>query len=191
MTILGRLIACLCALTGVGTIAMLVSVLVDRYQRVYTRKRYIESEKIEFNDLFEDRSNESPLISHEFAQSCDIDHTHSSASGNPHLYNLYLSQNCNALERDSRTHIVVSYDRLMNNCMEKNDLLNKIIAITSENQFRQYGLKVTILSCTSGIHTMSSDTFDLTQGQRNNYNQFHVLGFTSERTETGTDQEMI
>ncbi|CAF3712773.1 unnamed protein product [Rotaria sordida] len=34
ITALGRLTAVLCALTGVGTIGMLVSVLVDRYQRI-------------------------------------------------------------------------------------------------------------------------------------------------------------
>ncbi|CAF2716856.1 unnamed protein product [Rotaria sp. Silwood2] len=50
VTPFGRLIAVLCALSGVGTIGMLVSVLVDRYQRVYTRKLYIKPEQIDFND---------------------------------------------------------------------------------------------------------------------------------------------
>ncbi|CAF3558429.1 unnamed protein product [Rotaria sp. Silwood1] len=50
ITALGRLTAVLCALSGVGTIGMLVSVLVDRYQRVYTRKLYIKPEQIDFND---------------------------------------------------------------------------------------------------------------------------------------------
>ncbi|CAF0996699.1 unnamed protein product [Rotaria sp. Silwood1] len=48
VTALGRLIAALCALSGVGTIAMLVSVLVDRYQRVYTKCKAREC--LETND---------------------------------------------------------------------------------------------------------------------------------------------
>ncbi|CAF2761178.1 unnamed protein product [Rotaria sp. Silwood2] len=56
-TVLGRLIAVLCAFSGVGTIGMLVSVLVDRYQRVYKRKLYINPEKIDFND-YSDEENE-------------------------------------------------------------------------------------------------------------------------------------
>ncbi|CAF1478240.1 unnamed protein product [Rotaria sp. Silwood1] len=57
VTALGRLTAILCALTGVGTVGMLVSVLVDRYQRVYTRKLYIKPEQIDFNK-YSDEENE-------------------------------------------------------------------------------------------------------------------------------------
>ncbi|CAF4682164.1 unnamed protein product [Rotaria sp. Silwood1] len=57
VTVLGRLTAVLCALTGVGTVGMLVSVLVDRYQRVYTRKLYIKPEEIDFNQ-YSDEENE-------------------------------------------------------------------------------------------------------------------------------------
>ncbi|CAF1350273.1 unnamed protein product [Rotaria sordida] len=64
ITALGRLIAVLCALTGVGTIGMLVSVLVDRYQRVYTRKLYIKPEQIDFND-YSDEENEDLETDHE------------------------------------------------------------------------------------------------------------------------------
>ncbi|CAF0713846.1 unnamed protein product [Adineta steineri] len=45
ITYLGRIITCLCALSGPATMGMLISVFVDRYQRVYNRKMYIwESE---------------------------------------------------------------------------------------------------------------------------------------------------
>ncbi|CAF1585905.1 unnamed protein product [Rotaria sp. Silwood1] len=63
VTALGRLTAMLCALTGVGTIGMLVSVLVDRYQRVYTRKLYIKPEQIVFND-YSDEENEDLETGH-------------------------------------------------------------------------------------------------------------------------------
>ena len=45
-TAIGRILTCLCALVGSATMGMLVSVLVDRYQRVYNRKMYVpESSK--------------------------------------------------------------------------------------------------------------------------------------------------
>ena len=43
---------------GAATIAVLVSVLVDRYQRVYTRKLYIQEDIIDFHDYSEDENND-------------------------------------------------------------------------------------------------------------------------------------
>ncbi|CAF3107250.1 unnamed protein product [Rotaria sp. Silwood2] len=63
VTALGRLTAVLCALTGVGTVGMLVSILVDRYQRVYTRKLYIKPEQIDFNE-YSDEENEDLEMGH-------------------------------------------------------------------------------------------------------------------------------
>ena len=68
----GRVIACLCALSGAGTIAMLVSVLVDRYQRVFTRKRYVEPEHIDFDDYSDDDDDSTePQDKNEFLISRD------------------------------------------------------------------------------------------------------------------------
>ena len=41
VTIAGRILACACSFSGLATSAMLVSVLVERYQRVYTRKQFL------------------------------------------------------------------------------------------------------------------------------------------------------
>lgn len=41
VTITGRILACACSFSGLATSAMLVSVLVERYQRVYTRKQFL------------------------------------------------------------------------------------------------------------------------------------------------------
>jgi hypothetical protein len=49
----------LCALLGAVTIGMLVSVLVDRYQRVYARKLYIKEEPIDFDDYSDDENNDT------------------------------------------------------------------------------------------------------------------------------------
>lgn len=58
ITPMGRIIACVCALCGASTIGVLVSVLVDRYQRVYARKLYVNEEPIDFEDRSEESENE-------------------------------------------------------------------------------------------------------------------------------------
>ncbi|CAF4354584.1 unnamed protein product, partial [Rotaria sordida] len=40
ITVLGRIFACACAYFGVATGGILISILVDRYQRVYNRKKF-------------------------------------------------------------------------------------------------------------------------------------------------------
>ena len=50
ITPIGRIAACLCALSGSATIGVLVSVLVDRYQRVFARKLFINEAPIDFDD---------------------------------------------------------------------------------------------------------------------------------------------
>lgn len=50
-TAAGRIITCLCALCGPATMGMLISVLVDRYQRVYNRKMYIQEDDVSNVDL--------------------------------------------------------------------------------------------------------------------------------------------
>jgi hypothetical protein len=58
ITPIGRILSCLCALFGSATIAVLVSVLVDRYQRVYARKLYIQEEIIDFHDYTYESNND-------------------------------------------------------------------------------------------------------------------------------------
>ncbi|CAF1491497.1 unnamed protein product, partial [Rotaria sordida] len=55
----GRVIACLCGLCGATTIGMLVSILVDRYQRVFARKLYINEDIIDLHDLSDDENNDT------------------------------------------------------------------------------------------------------------------------------------
>ncbi|CAF1371073.1 unnamed protein product [Rotaria sp. Silwood1] len=54
----GRIIGCFCAVSGTGTIAMLTSILVDRYQRVYNRRMYIKRQEIHFDDVFNIKKND-------------------------------------------------------------------------------------------------------------------------------------
>ncbi|CAF0941967.1 unnamed protein product [Didymodactylos carnosus] len=56
ITAIGRTLGCLCAIFGQAAIGMAVSVLVDRYQRVYTRKLYIDAkdDEMEFYESSDD-----------------------------------------------------------------------------------------------------------------------------------------
>ena len=66
ITPIGRVIACFCALFGAATIGMLVSVLVDRYQRVYVRKLYSQEEEIDFSDYMDDENNDLESKDHHY-----------------------------------------------------------------------------------------------------------------------------
>lgn len=65
----GRALACFAAIYGISTVSMLVSVLVGRYQRVYSRKRFLNddySEEMIFNERSvtvtnDDQDLEAPL----------------------------------------------------------------------------------------------------------------------------------
>lgn len=57
-SVVGRVIACACAYFGVATSGMLVSVLVDRYQRVYNRKKFCPEQIISLVDPSESEHNE-------------------------------------------------------------------------------------------------------------------------------------
>lgn len=50
-TAVGRVLTCFCALFGPAMMGMLVSVLVDRYQRVYNRKMYFSHDHLQSIDL--------------------------------------------------------------------------------------------------------------------------------------------
>ncbi|CAF4973244.1 unnamed protein product, partial [Rotaria sp. Silwood1] len=58
ITPVGRIVACLCGLCGATTIGMLVSILVDRYQRVFARKLYINEDIIDPHDFSDDENND-------------------------------------------------------------------------------------------------------------------------------------
>ena len=61
ITAVERCLSSLCALFGVATIGMLVSVLVDRYQRVYSQKLYLKDEIIDFDQYSDDDNNDNGM----------------------------------------------------------------------------------------------------------------------------------
>ncbi|CAF3897505.1 unnamed protein product [Rotaria sordida] len=58
ITVLGRVFACACAYFGVATGGILISILVDRYQRVYNRKKFFPEQIIPAVDPNESEHDE-------------------------------------------------------------------------------------------------------------------------------------
>ena len=67
ITPIGRILACLCALFGAATMEMLVSVLVDRYQRVYNRKKFFSQQ-----ELFEQSPTQNILLKKFYRSKKDV-----------------------------------------------------------------------------------------------------------------------
>lgn len=68
VTVVGRIIACLCALSGAVVLGMLVSVLVERYQRVFNEDMELMNQKHlleEFPELNRDHTEEETEVSQE------------------------------------------------------------------------------------------------------------------------------
>jgi hypothetical protein len=62
ITPLGRALASLCAIFGISVVSMLVSVLAERYQRVYTRKLFLNEQFLD-DIVFEEDENIDPALS--------------------------------------------------------------------------------------------------------------------------------
>ena len=58
VTTIGRILACLCAFFGVSTSGMLISVLVDRYQRIYNRKKFFPEQMMTAVDSSDNEHDE-------------------------------------------------------------------------------------------------------------------------------------
>jgi hypothetical protein len=61
ITPIGRALASLCAIFGISVVSMLVSVLAERYQRVYTRKLFL-NEQYSDNLVFEEDEINDPSL---------------------------------------------------------------------------------------------------------------------------------
>jgi hypothetical protein len=57
ITPIGRILSCICALFGAATMGMLISVLVDHYQRVYNRKKIFPQ-----HEAFQENSTQNILL---------------------------------------------------------------------------------------------------------------------------------
>jgi hypothetical protein len=160
------MIACLCALSGAGTIAMLVSVLVDRYQRVYTRKRYIKPEKIDLDESSDENKHDPESEPIYRGQNPEVDDTglEEKQEETPQIYRekdasernndeeetsnapLSSSSLLDPVRRNSnRFHVIITYTDGDNN-ETSNNLLDKIISVASEKQFTTSDMTVNVIS---------------------------------------------
>ncbi|CAF1118536.1 unnamed protein product [Adineta steineri] len=171
ITPIGRILACFCALFGAATIGMLVSVLVDRYQRVYVRKLYYQEEAIDFSDYSDDENNDterepsthSEHHSHPRIEDPDArakEHTRNesvSSDGSPALFHTVLKEeqeeenhddhvDNNSLGRNNnRVHFIVGYVDDNKNKSSR-DLVEKINSVVTNQQAAGDNVSISVLS---------------------------------------------
>ena len=127
----GRVIACLCALSGAGTIAMLVSVLVDRYQRVFNRKLYVEPVQIDFDDYSDgdDDTTESQD---------DIEEQHDEE----------VIKNPLSSSSSNQVRCIISYTDTDGTSEESQKLIDRLRSIVSQTQFDLNDITLNVITDT-------------------------------------------
>jgi len=161
ITPIGRIISCFCALFGTATIGMLVSVLVDRYQRVYARKLFIKEEPIDFHDDSDDENSDTDSndirLSNKSLRSLKIENPHVCSKENAiNQTNLIteISQTPESIididensvkQNNNRIHFIIGY--VDNENQEtSHDLLEKINSIVQEKQSTDDNISLNIIS---------------------------------------------
>jgi hypothetical protein len=149
ITVIGRVISCLCALFGAATIGMLVSVLVDRYQRVYSRKLFIKEDVIDFDVSSDEDNNDIDSIDSTFIarhrENSKIEDPDARAKEYAEQFNTnpnelvqtpdsHITIDENPLKRDSsRVHLIIGYVDNENH-QKTEDLVEKISSIIADKQ---------------------------------------------------------
>ncbi|CAF3829461.1 unnamed protein product [Rotaria sp. Silwood1] len=166
ITPIGRVIACLCALCGAATIGMLVSILVDRYQRVFARKLYINEDIIDFHEFSDDENNDldsrrsSRQFHHlgsmketeysnartNFNSAFEQDDKHTIPTTNISSASDIEVTNENSINQDSNgAHFIIGY--IDNEKHEKSrDLLETISSIVTQKQTAGDNIRLSIVS---------------------------------------------
>jgi hypothetical protein len=137
----GRVIACFCALFGAAIIGMLVSVLVDRYQRVYARKLFINEEPIDFDDYSDDENNDSdsrtsghragPKIEDPDARAKENELNQNNTIEISQIPDTSIEMNDNSMKRNnSRIHFIIGYvdDENQETSHELVEQINAVVA---------------------------------------------------------------
>lgn len=151
ITPIGRIIACLCSLFGAAMIGMLVSVLVDRYQRVYARKLYIQEEMIDFDEQSNDEM-ETNSASLNQPQIEDPDQRSRINSGFHSDSTTEITQSPPELNNDdginrqnSRVHFIIGYVDDQSQ-QTSSDLLETISSIVVDKQTIDENIRLSIIS---------------------------------------------
>ena len=156
ITPIGRIIACLCSLVGAAMIGMLVSVLVDRYQRVYARKLYKKEEIIDFDNYSDEDSDvesvskgeihraegiEDPDQRARINSAFDSDHSKDLNQTDQHSPNV----NHSLSRQNSRVHFIIGYVNNEDHPTSP-DLLETISSIVVEKKCRDENIRLSIVS---------------------------------------------
>jgi len=207
----GRVISCLCALCGAATIGMLVSVLVDRYQRVYVRKLYIQEEQIDFDDYSDDENNDTELKDgNDFTDNrriSNIENPDARAKENaldeqntlelPQTPDSQLAEGSPTQRTNNRIHFIVGYVDNDKHDISR-DLLEKISSVVGNKQTSGDNILLNVISNENtqdsspfDVHfnIESSDDDDLTEITKGHSNERNVLK-TFKRPVSPTDGQL-
>lgn len=182
ITPIGRIIACLCSLFGAAMIGMLVSVLVDRYQRVYARKLYKKEEIIDFDnnsDDDHDDRDETDSKDHHRGNIEDPDRRarinsafDSDPSEDLHQTDRFSSNpNTSISRQNSRVHFIIGYVDDQTHSTSS-DLIETISSIVADKQTIEDNIRLSIVSTDDHVQqtqdvqfavTISDDDEELTE----------------------------
>jgi hypothetical protein len=139
---------------------MLVSVLVDRYQRVFARKLYIKEETIDFNDYSDDENNDtdskdlslngkrraSSRIEDPDARAIENAKNENNSIELSQIPDLPIEIDENPMKRNSsRIHFIVGYVDNENH-ETSHDLVEKISSVVVDKQSTGYDISLNIIS---------------------------------------------
>ncbi|UJR30490.1 hypothetical protein I4U23_018023 [Adineta vaga] len=133
VTPLGRALASLCAIFGISVVSMLVSVLAERYQRVYTRKLFL-NEKYSDNFVFQDDENQTTplpsstkgnLYQHQISDNVKQRETNSTVDDNFTFKGITDDDDIDGSNEseNSNEKIQLIIDFISNDSMENNELI--------------------------------------------------------------------
>ncbi|CAF3580994.1 unnamed protein product [Rotaria socialis] len=193
----GRIIACLCSLCGATTIGMLVSILVDRYQRVFARKLYTNEDVIDFYDYSDDENNET-----ESGRGSMLFHRHSHAKeiedrDKKNKFNLPLNKD--AMNRRLTTDISETLDTEdinENSMSRRNSAVHFIIDyVDSEQHDKSRDLIDTISTAVAKKKTAGENIeLSILSDERQQLNPYdvkcHISLSSEEETDDDDDEEL-
>ncbi|CAF1019914.1 unnamed protein product [Adineta steineri] len=143
ITPLGRCLACLAAIYGISIVSMLVSVLVDRYQRVYNRKRFLEDDYNE-NMIF----NESSIRSHNHDEGLESQIDINKAFTGIEEVNDQIEEKENNDEPSGKVRFILGYlsdddtdNDQDNNDNDESEFINKFTQELLQSKSNKYRLK--------------------------------------------------
>ncbi|CAF0894286.1 unnamed protein product [Rotaria sordida] len=159
ITPMGRIVCCICALFGAGTMGMLVSVLVGRYEHVYVRTIFMDEAVIDSYD-YPDNANDD-IDSQNFNQSIErqknseIEDINIQTEENvinesntlqfPQTLDTQIKEENSIESTNNQIHFIIGY--VKNKKQEiSNDFVEKIRSIIANKQTSENNISLSVIS---------------------------------------------